>query len=154
MDLADMSSLASYNYGHMFLLNAIDAFSKYAYSVPMHSKTGESVASAFRSMLAKVGSSRRPLVMRTDNGKEFVNATYRKLLNSQGIKMRICRNPVLKCAVVERFNRTLKSKLYKCFPRNNTYRYVDVLNKFVEGYNDSVHSSMGMAPSLVCDRDV
>jgi hypothetical protein len=31
---------------------------------------------------------------------------------------------------------------------------VDVFEKFVLGYNDAVHSSTGMAPSLVSDRDV
>ncbi len=31
----------------------------------------------------------------------------------------------------------------------NTYRYIDVLRKFVSGYNDTVHSATGMAPSKV-----
>jgi hypothetical protein len=56
--------------------------------------------------------------------------------------------------LVERFNRTLKSKLYKWFPWKNTYRSVDVLDKLFSGYNDTVHSSIGMAPSLVSDKNV
>jgi len=55
---------------------------------------------------------------------------------------------------LERFNRTLKSKLYKLFTWKNTHRYVDVLDKFVSGYNDTVHSSTGMAASLARDKDV
>jgi hypothetical protein len=39
LDLAGMSFLAPHNDGHKYLPNAIDAFSKYAYSVPMRSKT-------------------------------------------------------------------------------------------------------------------
>jgi hypothetical protein len=31
---------------------------------------------------------------------------------------------------------------------------VDVLEKFVSGYNETVHSSAGMAPSLVGYKDV
>ena len=42
----------------------------------------------------------------------------------------------------------------KWLTRNNTYRYVDILDKFVAGYNVSVHSSTGMAPSLVRDKDL
>jgi hypothetical protein len=38
--------MASNNDGHNYLINAIDA-SKYVYSVPMGSKTGDAVASAF-----------------------------------------------------------------------------------------------------------
>jgi hypothetical protein len=81
-----------------------------------------------------------------------VNAKFRKLLDTEGIKMRVCRNPDVKCVIVERFNRTLTFKLYKWFTWKNTHRYVDVLEKFVSGY--AVHSSTGMAPSLVSYKDV
>ena len=53
LDLVDMSSLFSHNDGHKYLFNAIDAFSKYAYSVPIRSKTCEIVASAFLSILTR-----------------------------------------------------------------------------------------------------
>jgi hypothetical protein len=36
----------------------------------------------------------------------------------------------------------------------NTYRYIDVLPKFVKGYNDTVHSTTGMNPSKVTDTDI
>jgi hypothetical protein len=61
------------------------------------------------------------LVMRTDKGKEFLNTTFRKLLDGEGIEMRVCRNLDVKCATVERFNRPLKSKVYKWFTWKNTY---------------------------------
>jgi hypothetical protein len=105
----------------------IEGFSKYAYSVAMRSKTDGAVASVFRSILARTGGRRQ--------GK--VNARLRKLLDGEGIQMRLFTNPDGKCAIVERFNMTLKSKLYNWFTRNKTYRYVDVLDKFVLGYNDS-----------------
>ena len=78
-----------------------------------------------------------------------MNATYRKILDVHVIEVSVCRNTDTKFAIVERFNRTLKSKLNKRFTRNNTYRYVDVSDKLVAGYNESVHLSTGMAPSLV-----
>jgi hypothetical protein len=36
----------------------------------------------------------------------------------------------------------------------NTYRYIDVLSKFDRGYNDTVHSATGMAPSKTTDSDI
>jgi hypothetical protein len=48
----------------------------------------------------------------------FVNAKFRMLLDSEGMEMIFCRNPDVKCSIVERFNRTLKSKLYKWFTRS------------------------------------
>jgi hypothetical protein len=44
--LADICSLVSHD-GHRYLLNAIDGFSKYAYSVPIPIKMTEAVSYAF-----------------------------------------------------------------------------------------------------------
>jgi hypothetical protein len=43
-------------------------------------------------------------------------------------------------------HRTIRDKLYKYFTYRDTYKYVDVLPKFVKAYNDSIHSTIGMAP--------
>lgn len=39
--------------------------------------------------------------MRNGYGKEFVNARFRKLLDGEGIEMRVCRNVHVKCATLE-----------------------------------------------------
>jgi len=44
LDLAYMDSLASHNDGHRYNLNTNDAFSKYAYTLPIRSKTGDTIA--------------------------------------------------------------------------------------------------------------
>ena len=51
-------------------------------------------------------------------------------------------------------HRTIRGKLYKHFTCINSYRYTDVLLKSVEAYNDTVHSTIGMAPSKVTDSDI
>jgi len=55
---------------------------------------------------------------------------------------------------VERVNRTLRDKLSRYFIYKNTYKYIDVLPKFVKEYNATVHSTTGMAPADVSDTDV
>ena len=79
--------------------------------------------------------------MRTENGKEFVNAAFGELLEGHGIEIRVCKYPDVKFSFLERFNTTLKSKLRKWFTRINTYLYADFLDKYVAGYCDWVHSS-------------
>jgi hypothetical protein len=43
---------------------------------------------------------------------------------------------------------------YTYMTYKNSYRYIDVLPKFVKGYNDTFHSTTGMTPSKVTDTDI
>lgn len=70
-----------HNFGHSYVLNANYSFSKYAYSVPIRSQTGQAVVSAFLPVLGTSGG-RWPLVVQKDKGKDFVNARIRKLLTA------------------------------------------------------------------------
>jgi len=54
---------------------------------------------------------RRPVWERTDKGKEFLNTQFQTLLKRKGIEFEFCRNPDVKCAVVEHVNRTLRDNL-------------------------------------------
>ena len=54
-----------------------------------------------------------------------------------------------KASIVERFNRTLKSRLYQYFTAANTTQYLDILPSLVQRYNEDVHRSIGMAPNNV-----
>src|SRR5438552_17537168 len=51
-----------------------------------------------------------------------------------------------KAAVCERFNRTLKSKMWRYFTRRGSYRWINVLPDLISAYNASKHRSIGMAP--------
>ena len=60
----------------------------------------------------------------------------------------------MKCLIIERSHSTIRDKLHKYMTYRNTYRYIDVLPKFVMGYNDAVHGATCMAPSKVTDPDI
>jgi len=51
--------------------------------------------------------------------------------------------------VAERFNYTLKERLYRYFTDANTLRFADQLPQLVQGYNATCHRSIGMAPKDV-----
>ena len=58
-------------------------------------------------------------------------------------------NSELKASVVERFNHTLKTHMWKYFTAKNTHVYIDILQDIVHGYNNSYHRGIGRAPSSV-----
>jgi len=75
--------------------------------------------------------SRRPVRVRTGKGKEFLNKDFQDMFRDEGIQFQVCWNPDVKCAVVERAQRTIRDRLYKFLTYKNTFRYSDVLPKFV-----------------------
>ena len=76
------------------------------------------------------------------------------MLRDEGIQFQFCRNPDVKCAVIERVHRTIRDILIKYSTFSDSYRYIDVLPKFVKSYNDTVHTTTVMAPSRVTDAEV
>ena len=133
-DLVFVQDVAKQNNGVKYLLVAIDVLSKYAWVSPMKDKTGNSLIAAFNSIL-KTG--RKPEKLRTDKGTEFVNVSFQNYLKKEGIDFYVATNEP-KAAVVERLNRTLKSKLYCYFTSENTLCYIVDLQDIVDSYNIGV----------------
>ena len=52
-------------------------------------------------------------------------------------------------SIVERFNRTLKTHMWRYMTKHQTWRYIDVLQDFVRSYNHTPHCTIDMAPSQV-----
>jgi hypothetical protein len=75
------------------------------------------------------------------------------MLKREGIQFQICKNPDVKFSVFERGHRTIRDKLYK-YLTYKTYRFNDVLQPLVRGYNAVVHNTTGMVPVQVSDTDI
>ena len=58
-----------------------------------------------------------------------------------------------KAAVVERFNRTIKTRIWTYLSDRGPVRWVDVIQDLVDAYNHSRHRSIGMAPADVQKND-
>lgn len=141
-DLNDMRGLATHNDGINYLLTVIDVFSKRLFVVPLKTKGGNEVAQAFRKIFEDKTTS-TPKCLQTDKGTEFTGATVKKVFKEYNVKYVTTQNPDVKAAVVERVNRTLKTRMWRYLTYKNTYRYIDVLDKLVRAYNSSQHRSLG-----------
>jgi transposase-like protein len=148
-DLCDMQSLADKNDGNRYMLTVIDIFSKLAYVRVLKNKSGAEVTRAFESILKAGGA---PKKVQTDGGKEFFNKTFQKLMNKYNI-VHFATGSDLKASVVERFNRTLKERMWRYFTAHNTNRYTDIVQDLVNGYNHSYHKTIRMKPSEVSSEN-
>ena len=147
-DLIDVSRLSRHNRGTKFLLTCIDVFSKKAWVEPLKDKTATSLVNAFESIQHSL-----PKKLQTDKGTEFLNRKFQQWLEARKVHHFTTENEDIKASIVERFNRTLKSKLWRYFTRHDTLSYMDVLDSMVDVYNRTPHRSIGMAPNDVTSQN-
>ena len=109
-DLVDMQVFSKFNRGVKYLLAVIDVFSKYGWLIPLKDKTGETVASALKTIFEE----RKSEKMWVDKGKEFYNKDVKDLIELYSTENEE------KSSVVERWIRTMKEKMWKYFTANST----------------------------------
>ena len=143
-----MRSLSKHNDNINYILTVIDVFSRYAYAYPIKNKTGDYITEAFQ----KLFEIQTPKLLQTDKGTEFINKKTQSLFKKHNVKWFTTEN-LTKAQMVERFNRTLKDRMYKYFTAADTKRWVggnpgeaEVLQDLVENYNTSYHRTIKMTP--------
>ena len=126
-DLVEMIKYSKQNKGYKYLLTVIDCFSKYAFVVPLKNKSGKNVTEAMKIVLKE----RVPKNLQSDLGKEFYNQDFQNLLKTYNIN-HYSTYSTLKASIVERFNKTIKHKMWKMFSLRGTYKYIDILPTLVK----------------------
>ena len=116
--------------GYKYILTILDGFTRFAFVVPLKDKKGITIFKAFKHVIKE--SKRRPDKLWVDQGKEFYNENMYKLFkyrksdieekddkgeykNKIYSVFNTSKNPV-----IERFNRTLTSKIWKEFSIKKT----------------------------------
>ena len=144
-DLVDLSSISKYNEEYKILLTVIDVFSKVARAVPLKNKSRQTLTETFSTLFQQ----REPAHLQTDKGTEFQNRSVQKFIEEYKINFYTSENEDVKAPVVERFNRTLKTKMWKYFTHESTVSYIDVLDDLLHSYNNTFHRTIKMTPSEV-----
>ena len=131
------------NKGFRYILVVIDNFSNFGWTIPLKNKYGQSITDAFSQIIKT--SRRKPNLLETDDGKEYVNKIFNEFLNNQNIK-RYSRNTALGAVFAERFNRTIRNLLKKPIFEKGNAGWLSELPIVIKQYNNTIHHSTKMKP--------
>jgi len=140
-DLVEMIPYSKKNKGYKYILCVIDCFTKFAWTVPLKSKSGKEVTNA----MSKILLDRSPKLLQLDNGKEFYNTAFDTLMTKYNIH-KYSTFSTTKACIVERFNRTLKEKMFREFTARGSHEWISILPMLLNEYNNSKHRTIGMTP--------
>ena len=145
VDTANMTFYKKENDGYAFFVLAIDILSKFIWTVPLRTTTGQEMVLALKRMFA---AGRKPTHLRSDQGTEFVNKNVKALLKKEGVTFFVTHN-VVKASYAERAIKTIKSRLVRYMTHKQTHRWIDILPKVTESYNQTYHRSIKRSPQSV-----
>jgi len=144
IDLITITKGNKINSGTKYLLTAIDVLSRFAFVRALKNKKSSTTKEAIKNIFQE---GRKPKNIQSDQGAEFEGA-FRQYLEGEGILL-FHNHSILKAAMVERFNRTLMTRITKYLAYTKSSKFIDKLQDFVDSYNESRHRIIKCAPKDV-----
>ena len=146
-DLIDYRKFKWQNQHFQYILVVIDAFSRYAWTRPLKTKSSFETAKALQSIFEDMNYS--PRFFASDQGNEFTvrNKHLHDILIKKYRMNVYTLKGKTKSSIVERWNRTLKTRLQRYFTEMKTKRWTNVLQNFTKNINYSINRSTGFAPA-------
>ena len=151
-DLVEYPRYKFVNRGYKFILILIDCFSRVIWAVPMKEKSAKWTSDAFMSIFKNFDEFPKNLI--TDGGLEFFNSLVRQVFDTFGINhFKLQTKTPWKASIAERAIQTIKSRLEKYFAKTHSTKWIDVIDKMIENYNNTPHRSIGIAPLAVNEEN-
>ncbi|GAU87225.1 hypothetical protein RvY_00108 [Ramazzottius varieornatus] len=93
-------------------------------------------------------------ILDSDQGTEFYNDRFQQYMRQKNIEHFSKLGSETKAAIVERFHRAITERLYRYFLLVGNKRYVEVLQSFVDSYNETPHKTLSfVAPNNVTENN-
>ena len=144
-DLLDMNDYGiKNNKGYRYILVVIDNLSKFGWTIHLKNKYAQSITDAFSQIIKS--SRRKPNLLETDDGKEYVKKIFNEFLNNNSIR-RYSRFTDEGAVFAERFNRTIRNLLRKPVFEKGNADWISELPSVVKNYNNTIHHSIKITPN-------
>ena len=125
--------------------------SKYSYVYPLKNKNTDSIINAMKQF---INEQKNIKIIECDKGSEFISQRFKDLCNENNIQLLIfdkASSPNA-MAIIERYNRTIRSKIDTYMKSYDTKKYIDVLDKLVKNYNSTKSYATNYKPIEVDDK--
>ena len=142
----DLTFLPAYkikNNGNYVLFTAININTRYSYASYSKDKEADTIIAMLNDFLKNC------LEIHTltlDSGSEFTNKKVMNWFNTHNIKTFFVVGDSHKLGIINRFHRTLKSKLMKHMTATDNVRWIDILPEIIKNYNNTYNRGIGYTP--------
>lgn len=133
-------------FGYKYMLVIVDNYSRYPFVFPLRTMATSAVIECFQKVFAQFG---YPDCILSDRGTSFESNEFKKFCSDRGIKKKSTTtyNPKGN-SVCERFNQTLKNKIFQALSENAMRRteWYKVLEYVLLDFRTTVHSTTEFRP--------
>jgi transposase InsO family protein len=144
IDLTFLDKYKKSNDGNYVLFTAINVNSRYAYIYYSKSKDAKAVID----MLNKFKKNALEIdIINGDLDSAFTSKECTKWFEDNKIKTFFYKSDSHKLGKINRFHRTLKEKLLKKFTATDDTNWIDIIDKILKNYNNTVNTSTGYTPT-------
>ena len=130
------------NDNYRYILAIIDTFTKIVRLKKLKNKTTKIVTEAVDELFQY----EKPKFLRVDAGGEFLSNNFTAMCKRNKVKMYVAMEPI-KCAMIERFNRSFKRILVQIMEFNNSIKWIDYVRQANEIYHNRYHRAIKMSPN-------
>ena len=133
--------------GNVYILTAMDSFSKFAFAFPMRNQEAVTVAKILVDQVFTFFGT--PMRILSDQGKNFESQLFQELCRCMNIeKVRTSSYKPSTNGQQERFHRTLNAMIAKVV-KESQKDWDELLPQLVAAYRSSIHSTTGFSPNFI-----
>jgi len=142
IDLTFLPQYKKQNNNNYVLFTAIGVNNRWAYASYSKDKKTDTILNLFKEFHKSV-----PVFkIYGDLGSEFINLKFKKYLNDNNIESILFKSDSHRLGIINRFHRTLKSKISSFMIATNSVKWTQVLETIIDNYNNTFNRGIQMKP--------
>ena len=150
IDLTFLPRFKKQNNNNYVLFTSIGINTRYAYASYATNKRTDTILKLFQEFYEQI-----PVFHITgDKGSEFINGKFIAFLDAENIEHNFYKSDSSKLGIINRFHRTLKSKINSFMTATNSVKWTSVLESIITNYNNTYNRTSQLIYSIVHSSNI